>query len=248
MKTASTITRKIKIFAATALLGATPLFLSPWALAQTAEKAATAVSSPAPVLLASIYELEPMKVRLHLANPAGSAVAVTIKDEQGKEVIKESFWTTTFSLALDLNYTPAGTYTLQVANRKEVITRSFTVNTSTERITLAQALEHSPGSALIGAIYEVEPQKVKVHVVNPSGKKVQIVVRNEKGEVVLRKMTSGGNEGLLLDLSRMADGAHTVQFSNQSGQVSRTFVTATVSSRSIAWDSQGTEYNTTAAK
>jgi hypothetical protein len=248
MKTVSTIARNIKVIAATALLGAAPLFLSSGALAQTSEKAATAVASPAPGLLASIYELEPMKVRLHLANPAGSAVAVTVKDEQGKEVFKESFWTTTFSRVLDLSHTPAGTYTLQVANRQEEISRPFSIQASTERVTTAQELVHRPGSALLAAMYEVEPQKVKVHLANPSGQKMNLVVRNGKGEVVLRQTVPGEQAALVVNLARMVDGAYTIQLTNQSGQVSRTFETATVASRTFAWEGSGTETNTTAAK
>ncbi|CAN5919734.1 hypothetical protein BH24BAC1_BH24BAC1_23090 [soil metagenome] len=248
MKTVSTITRNIKVLAATALLGAAPLFLSPGAQAQTSTATLTAVASSAPGLMASLYEMEPMRVRLHLANPAGSAVAVTVRDEQGQQVFKESFRATTFSRILDLSHTPAGTYTLLVANRQEEISRPFSVHASTDRITVAQELVHRPGSTLMAAMFEVEPQKVRVHLANPSGQQMQLVVRNEKREVVLRQKVTGQQATLILDLGQMVDGAYDIEVTNQSGQVSRTFETSTVASRTFAWEGSGTDTNTTAAK
>lgn len=246
MKTESTINRKISLIAAAAFFAAGTIFQPAAALAQGSGKAATEASTPAPGLMASMYEVEPMKVRLHLVNPGATTVDISIRNDRDQVVFKESFKGATYSRILNLGTMPAGTYTLQVGNRHEGISRAFTVESSENRLTVAQAMEPGPGAGLAAVMYEVAPQKVKVHLANPSGQKINLVVRNEKSEVVLQKTLKGEQVAQILDLSQLADGAYTIQASNNSGKASRTFGISTIASRSFAWEGSGTSFTASA--
>jgi hypothetical protein len=89
MKTVSTFAVKTRVFAATALMGVAILFQPAETLAQKAGKAPASAhgassftTTASPQLMASFYETEPMKLRLHLANPAGGSV--TLPSATGK--------------------------------------------------------------------------------------------------------------------------------------------------------------------
>jgi hypothetical protein len=87
----------------------------------------------ASTIVAAIYEVEPLKVRLHLGNNGRKNTEYLIRSKE-KGIIHQGYTKDEKLLkTFDMNYLPPGTYTVEVKTRGEKISRAFDIRSSEER-------------------------------------------------------------------------------------------------------------------
>jgi hypothetical protein len=236
-------TPSTKILGVAAMLGLAMLLNSVNVYAQKAPKRngksmPEATLSEAKVvakLSSNAFELQPLKIRLYVLNPSGKRVTVGIRNYENNLVYSDYFFGKEYLRNLNFSTMLSGNYSLRIDSRKEHVSRPFVIQDIVSRNIVTSESQPVMPSNLMANIYKSEESKVKIHLNNPGGKVVELIIRNDADEIVYRSFDHAKQITRVLNMSLLGDGKYTLQLKSQDENSFRNFAIVTSKEKAFAW-------------
>ncbi len=160
---------------------------------------------------------------------------VSIRNYSGNKVFEEAFRGREFHRTFNFSQALSGTYSFNINSHKYSEKQPFKIVLTSHRTMVSGALMNQNASEIMAAIYEAEPFKVRLHLVNNSGKSVEFLIRNKDNEVIHRGYTRDEKFSKSFDISHLGAGKYTFEVNNRGEKISRTFDIQSSEERSFVW-------------
>ncbi|CAN5791082.1 hypothetical protein BH24BAC1_BH24BAC1_36640 [soil metagenome] len=182
-----------------------------------------------------LLQVDPLQVNLNLLNPAGKLVNVYIRNYSGKKMFQETFREKEYTRTFNFEQTPSDTYFFHVMGQQYAEKRPFKIVLTKHRTVVSGELKSQGTSDLMAAIYESEPFRIRVHLVNKSEKPILYFIRNGNNEIIFQGKSKDPHFSKTFQLEDLNPGKYTFEIKTREEKISRTFDLQTSEKRSFVW-------------
>jgi hypothetical protein len=186
-------------------------------------------------LNADFHQVNPLQVNLNLLNPAGKFVNVYIRNYRGRRMFQESFRHREYSRTFNFSQTPSDIYFFHINSRNHTEKLPFRIILNKQRSVVSGELMNQGASDLMAAIYEYEPFKIRVDLVNTSEKPILYFIRNGNNKIIFQGKTKDADFSEVFQLEDLDSGKYTFEIKTRDEKISRTFDLQTSEQRSFVW-------------